>query len=88
MEVPDRKTILTHQNLVYYGQGKWKEGDMATSSITANFAIRDEGEAKRFVDAYLSTDRSSETDLCKSPFKFVSGVDNLRRQISRARGRV
>ena len=32
---------------------------MATSSITANFAIRDADEAKRFVDAYLSTDRSS-----------------------------
>ena len=60
---------------------------MATSSITANFAIRDAGEAKRFVDAFLSTDRSSENAPCKSPFKFVSGVDNLRRQISRARGR-
>lgn len=60
---------------------------MATSSITANFAIRDAGEAKRFVDAFLSTDRCSEDNRCKSPFKFVSGVDNLRRQISRARGR-
>lgn len=60
---------------------------MAISSITANFAIRDVGEAKRFVDAFLSTDRGSENAPCKSPFKFVSGVDNLRRQISRARGR-
>ena len=60
---------------------------MATSSITANFAIRDAGEAKRFVDAFLSTDRSSGNAPCKSPFKFVSGVDNLRRQISRARDR-
>ena len=60
---------------------------MATSSITANFAIRDEGEAKRFVDAFLSTDGSSENSFRKSPFKFVSGVDNLRRQISRARCR-
>ena len=59
---------------------------MATSSITANFAIRDAGEAKRFVDAFLSTDSSSENAPCKSPFKFVSGVNNLRRQISRARG--
>ena len=60
---------------------------MATSSITANFAIRDEGEAKRFVDAFLSTGSSPENSIRKSPFKFVSGVDNLRRQISRARGR-
>ena len=60
---------------------------MATSSITANFAIKDADEARRFVDVFLSTDRSSEDNLVKSPFKFVSGVDNLRRQISRARGR-
>ena len=60
---------------------------MATSSITANFAIKDADEARRFVDVFLSTDRSSEDILGKSPFKFVSGVDNLRRQITRARGR-
>ena len=28
---------------------------MATSSITANFAIKDADEAKRFVAAFLST---------------------------------
>ena len=60
---------------------------MATSSITANFAIKDADEARRFVDVFLSTDRCSEDSLGKSPFKFVSGVDNLRRQITRARGR-
>ena len=31
---------------------------MATSSITANFAIRDEKEAKAFISALLSDSRS------------------------------
>ena len=60
---------------------------MATSSITANFAIKDADEAKRIVAAFLSTGNRPESAFGKSPFKFVSGVDNLRRQISRARGR-
>lgn len=55
---------------------------MATSSITANFAIKDADEAKRFVAAYLSTEHSSSPIVRKSSFKFVSGVENLRRQIS------
>ena len=58
---------------------------MATSSITANFAIRDADEAKRFVAAFLSTDNRPQNVGVKSPFKFVTGVENLRRQISRAR---
>ena len=60
---------------------------MATSSITANFEIKDADEAKRFVTAFLSTERRPASALGKSPFKFVSGVDNLRRQVLRARGR-
>lgn len=50
---------------------------MATSSITANFAIKDADEAKRFVAAFLSTGNRPESAFGKSPFKFVSGVDNL-----------
>ena len=60
---------------------------MATSSITANFEIKDADEAKRFVTAFLSTERRPASALGKSPFKFVSGVDNLRRQVLRERGR-
>lgn len=60
---------------------------MATSSITANFAIKDADEAKRFVAAYLSTEHSSSPIVRKSSFKFISGVENLRRQIARAQSR-
>lgn len=60
---------------------------MATSSITANFAIKDADEAKRFVEAYLSTTPSPSLSVRKSSFKFVSGVENLRRQIARAQSR-
>ena len=60
---------------------------MATSSITANFAIKGADGARRFVAAVLSAGNRPESAFGKSPFKFVSGVDNLRRQISRARGR-
>lgn len=55
---------------------------MATSSITANFAIKDADEAKRFVAAYLSTESGPSLSVRKSSFKFVFGVENLRRQIS------
>ena len=57
---------------------------MATSSITANFAVRDPAEARRFVTALLSTDRSARKPFGRPAFKFVSGVENLRRQIARA----
>ena len=57
---------------------------MATSSITANFAVRDPVEARRFVTALLSTDRPARKPFGRPAFKFVSGVENLRRQIARA----
>lgn len=60
---------------------------MATSSITANFAVKDPVEARRFVTALLSTDRPARKPFGRPTLKFVSGVENLRRQIARARSR-
>ena len=60
---------------------------MATSSITANFAVRDPVEARRFVSALLSSDRPARKPFGRPAFKFVSGVESLRRQIARARSR-
>ena len=53
---------------------------MATSSITANFEIKDADEAKRFVEAFLSTNQRPVMTFGKSKLKFVSGVENLRHQ--------
>ena len=47
---------------------------MATSSITANFAIRDEKEAKAFISALLSESRSMVSPARKRNWKFVSSV--------------
>jgi len=47
---------------------------MATSSITANFAIRDEKEAKAFISALLSESRSMVPPARKRNWKFVGSV--------------
>ena len=47
---------------------------MATSSITANFAIRDEKEAKAFISALLSESRSMVPPARKRNWKLVSSA--------------
>ena len=47
---------------------------MATSSITANFAIRDEKEAKAFISALLSESRSMVPPARKWNWKLVGSV--------------
>ena len=47
---------------------------MATSSITANFAIRDEKEAKAFISALLSESRSMVPPARKRNWKLVGSV--------------
>jgi hypothetical protein len=47
---------------------------MATSSITANFAIRDEKEAKAFISALLSESRSMVPPARKRNWKPVGSV--------------
>ena len=54
---------------------------MATSSITANFSIRDPKEARRFLSRLLST--QNPMPLPRPPdFKFVNSVEDLRKQIA------
>ena len=50
---------------------------MATSSITANFAIRDEKEAKSFIAALLSDSRPLAPPVCKRNWKLVSSVREI-----------
>ena len=52
---------------------------MATSSITANFAIRDEKEAKSFIAALLSDSRPMTPPVCKRNWKLVSSVREIER---------
>ena len=47
---------------------------MATSSIMANFAIRDEKEAKAFISALLSESRSMVPPARKRNWKLVGSV--------------
>ena len=60
---------------------------MATSSITANFAIRDEKEAKAFISALLSESRSMVPPTRKRNWKFVSSVREIERRRPRARAK-
>ena len=65
-----------------------KRGDnMATSSITANFAIRDEKEAKAFISALLSESRSMVPPTRKRNWKFVGSVREIERRRPRARAK-
>ncbi len=50
---------------------------MATSSITANFAICDEKEAKAFILALLSESRSMVPHARKLNWKFVGSVREI-----------
>jgi hypothetical protein len=50
---------------------------MATSSITANFAIRDEKEAKAFISAFLSDSRSTVPPARKRNWKLVDSVKEI-----------
>ena len=50
---------------------------MATSSITANFAIRDEKEAKAVILALLSESRSMVPPARKLNWKFVGIVREI-----------
>jgi len=57
---------------------------MATSSITANFAIRDEKEAKAFILALLSDSRSMVPPARKQNWKLVGSVMEMERRLPRA----
>lgn len=57
--------------------------EMATSSITANFAIRDEKEAKVFISALLSESRSMVPPARKRNWKLV-GSDREIEEVSYA----
>ena len=57
---------------------------MATSSITANFAIRDEKEAKAFISALLSDSRSMVPPTRKRNWKLVGSVREIERRRPRA----
>ena len=50
---------------------------MATSSITANFAIRGEKEAKAFISAFLSDSRSTVPPARKRNWKLVDSVKEI-----------
>jgi hypothetical protein len=50
---------------------------MATSSITANFVIRDEKEAKAFVSALLSDLCSMTSPACKRSWQLVGSVREI-----------
>ena len=54
---------------------------MATSSITANFAIRDEKEAKAFISALLSESRSMVPPVRKWNWKRVGSVKTSARDM-------
>ena len=60
---------------------------MATSSITANFAIRDEREAKAFISALLSDSRPMTPPVCKPNWKLVSSVSQIERRRPRVKAR-
>jgi len=60
---------------------------MATSSITANFAIRDEKEAKAFISALLSDSRPMTPPACKRNWKLVGSVREIERRRPRARAK-
>ena len=60
---------------------------MATSSITANFAIRDEREAKAFISAFLSDSRSTVPPARKRNWKLVDSVKEIERRRPRARAK-
>ena len=65
-----------------------KRGDnMATSSITANFAIRDEKEAKAFISALLSESRSMVPPARKRNWKLVGSVKEIERRRPRVRAK-
>ena len=50
---------------------------MATSSITANFAIRDEKKAKAFISALLSESHSMLSPARKRNWKLVGSVRDI-----------
>ena len=52
---------------------------MATSSIKANFAIRDEKETKAFISALLSESRSMVPLAFKRNWKLVGSVWEIER---------
>lgn len=53
---------------------------MAASSITANFAIRDEKEAKAFISALLSPSRPKPPPARKRNWTFVGSVGEIERR--------
>ena len=61
---------------------------MATSSITANFAIHDEKEAKSFISALLSESRSMVPPARKRNWKLVGSVREIERRRSRTRAKI
>ena len=50
---------------------------MATSSITANFPIRDEKETKAFISAFLSDSHSTVPPARKRNWKLVDSVKDI-----------
>ena len=61
----------------YYALERKVRYKMATSSITANFAIRDEKEAKAFISALLSESRSMVPPARKRNWKLVGSVREI-----------
>jgi hypothetical protein len=60
---------------------------MATSSITANFEIRDEKEAKAFIAALLSPSRPKPPPVRKRNWTFAGGVGEIERRRPRKRAK-
>jgi hypothetical protein len=52
---------------------------MAASSITANFEIRDEKEAKAFLSALLSPSRPKQPPARKRNWTFAGGIGKIKR---------
>ncbi|MBR4188784.1 MAG: hypothetical protein IKQ55_02360 [Kiritimatiellae bacterium] len=60
---------------------------MATSSITANFAIRDGKEAKAFIAALLSDTRPTPPPARKRTWGFAGSVAEIERRRPRKRAK-
>ena len=59
---------------------------MATSSITANFEIKDTKTARAFVDALLSTSRPVKPPRANPRWKMVFDVSEITHRRLRQRG--
>ncbi len=79
-----QRSVLRSGGLVLYCRRN-EEQDMATSSITANFAIRDEKEAKAFIAALLSDTRPTPPPARTRTWGFAGSVAEIERRRPRKR---